>query len=215
MSEDLGSPAEAAIAERRLKALMVEHDLSIGEIKRTKRRDSTQAGHEERQNSPARRKRTQSSVRWKQPRSNVWPIRIVAIVAMFGFVATLYFWMTFTGTQRTGYQIAEIFQPQQLEKSPGDGTPSLTTRVDRASVFEGESVTLYINGSGISARPNTSSLWQDFKIIATENTNNPDEQDFRIRIILQPRRTGTLIIPSFRAGSVSSELIIMNVLVRK
>ena len=215
MSEDPGSPAEAAIAKRRLKALMVEHDLSIREIKRTKRRDSTQAGHEETQSSPARRKRTQSSVRWKQPRSNVWPIRIVAIVAMLGFVATLYAWISFTGTQRTGYPIAEFFHPQQLENSPRYGTPSLTTRVDRASVFEGESVTLYINGSGVSDEPNTSSLWQDFKIIAIENTNGPDKQDFRIRMILQPRRTGTLIIPSFRAGSVSSELIIMNVLIRK
>lgn len=216
MSEDLSSPTEAAIADRRLKVLMVKHDISIEEIKRTERGYSSQARHEDRQTAPVRRKRTRSSVQWKQPQSSVRPNRIFAMVAMFGFVAAaLSLWITFTGVEGARGPITENFQTHQLEKSPRYGTPSLTTRVDRTSVFKGESIVLYIKGSGISAKPNTSSLWQDFKIIGADVTESPNSQDFQIRMMLQPRRTGTLIIPSFYADEVRSELIIMDILHRK
>lgn len=215
MSQDTGSPAEAAIAARRLKALMVKHDMSIAEVKRSDQGHSSQARHEDRQKKPARRKRTQSSVQWKQPRPSAWPIRIFAIVALFGFVATLGFWITVTGVEGDNSPITKITQTQKLENSRRRGTPSLTTRVNRTSVFEGEPIELYITGSGLSAKPNTSSLWQDFNIIATDATQGPDNQDFRIRTMLQPRRTGTLIIPSLYADGVRSELIVIEVLQRR
>ena len=75
-------------------------------------------------------------------------------------------------------------------------------------------IKLHINGTAISAMPDTSSLWQDFKIIGTNVTDGPDAQDFRIQMLLQPRRTGTLMIPSFRVDEVRSELIIVEVLKR-
>ena len=86
------------------------------------------------------------------------------------------------------------------------------TQLERSSIFEGESIALYINGSGLSAKPDTSSLWQDFKIIATTITEGSNHRDFRIRMMLEPRRTGTIFIPSFNVGDVQSELTILNVL---
>ena len=217
MSEDLSSTTEAAIANRRLKVLMNKHDISIDEIKRTEQGYSSQARHEDRQRAPVRRKRTRPkpSVQWKQPRSSAWPNRIFAMIAMVGFVATLGLWITFTSDKETGSPITGILQALQPENTPRYGTPSLTTRVDRASVFEGELITLHINGSGVSAKPDTSSLWQDFKIIGTDVTGTPDAEDFRLQMMLQPRRAGTLIIPSFYVDEVRSQMIIMNVLPRK
>lgn len=214
MSEDSSSPTEAAIADRRLKVLMNKHDMSIAEIKRTEQRYASQEQHENRQKTPARRKRTRTTVQWKQPHSAVRSNRIFALVAMLGFVAALGFWITLTGVDGNKVPMPEILQTRPLQKPLQAGTSSLTTRLNKTSVIEGESIVLHINGTAISAMPDTSSLWQDFKIIATEVTEGPNAQDFRIQMLLQPRRTGTLMIPSFRVDEVRSELIIVEVLKR-
>lgn len=215
MSEDLGSPTEAAIADRRLKVLMEKHHISIEEINRTETRFSPQAHYDDGQRTPVRRKRTRSSVQWKKPQPAARLNRVVAIVAMFGFVTVLGLWVTFTGDEGTTDPISGILQTHRLEKPARRGTPSLTTGVDRVSVFEGEPVVLYINGSGLTAIPDTSSLWQDFKIIGTDVTQGSNGQDFRIRMMLEPLRSGTLIIPSFSVDNVRSTLIVMDVLSRR
>lgn len=212
MSEDSGSPTEAAIAERRLKALMIEHDISITEIKPPEQDGGTQTQQDQR--TPVRRKRARQSVQWKTPRPSARANRVFALVAMLGFIGALSLWILFTGAERTGSYSTATAPTRQREESPQQRSPILTTQVDRTNVIEGESVVLNINGSGVSAMPDTSHLWQDFKIIGTNVTEGPDSQDYRIRIMLQPLRTGTIFIPSFSAGDARSEMIIINVLTR-
>lgn len=212
MSRDSGSPAEAAIAERRLNALMCKYDISFAEIGRVER--SSQGRKDGGTAASVRRKRTSSSVQWKQPQSTRQPNRILAIIALCGFVVALGFWLLVSDVVEFNSPLVEIAPELQLEKPHGYQASSLIARLDRTTVIEGESVVLYITGSGVSSVPNTTSLWQDFKIIGTEFTEARETLGFRLRVMLQPRRAGTLVIPSFRVDEIRSELIVLDVLRR-
>ncbi len=213
MSRDPGSPAEAAIAERRLNALMGQYDISFAEIRRYER--SSEKKKDIGPQASGRRKRTSSSVQRTQPpppgrKQN----RIIAFIAFCGLMTALGFWFLFSGVVEIKSPLGDIAYELRAEKPHQHLTSTLIAQVDRATVVEGDSVVLYITGSGVPTVPNTSSLWQDFKIIGTEITQTRSPQGFRLRVMLQPRRTGTLVIPSFRVNEIGSELILLDVLPR-
>ena len=212
MSEDAGSPAEAAIAERRLKVLMEKYDMSIAEIKRTEQEHVRYADHPNKPSTPVRRKRTRSSVRWKQPASSFKSNRLVAIAALCGFVATLGLWLFFNGNDSVGGHLIQIVEDQPSDNTQLYGEPALTAVVDRATVLDGGSFVLYIEGTGLSSIPDTSSLWRDFTVISTDISKKQNAHDYRIQVMLQPRRSGTLLVPSFSVNEVRSELIVIDVL---
>lgn len=60
MSQDSSSPAEAAIAARRLKALMSEHRITFEEIRGPEFNPPSPARYEERRRTSVRPKRTRS-----------------------------------------------------------------------------------------------------------------------------------------------------------
>ena len=221
MSQDQGSPAEADIAARRMRALMSTHDITIDELRGIDRDDYSLAHHEEKRRSSARRKRKSSSVRRKQVKRFTWSNFIVFVIAMCGLVFVFKSITTYTdlnGFQIPGSDVLNSTQPRSTTKTVN---PLLTAKVERATVVEDELIVLWINGSGVSSLPETSSLLSSFRIIGT-SVNEIDRTDggvsvegFQIRIEMQATKTGTLFIPSFYADGARSELIIINVLSRK
>lgn len=125
------------------------------------------------------------------------------------------FWIIFAGVEETGGLISSVTGGRSVEDASRHISSSLTTNVERASVVEGESFVLYINGSGLSAMPNTSSLASNFRIVGTQVQESANTNNFTIRMVLEPRQTGVLFIPSFFADGVSSERIILDVVPRK
>ena len=72
-------------------------------------------------------------------------------------------------------------------------------------------MTLYINGSAISRAPDISGLASDFVIIGKQINSDRGKDAFQIRLVLQPRKTGVLFIPSFTVDGVRSAGIMVNV----
>ena len=168
MSRDLSSPAEAAIAERRLKVLMEKYDISIAEINRSQRVDPPEPQHAYRYGEPVRKRRTRPNVKWKQPRPSRRLHRVFALVAVSGFAVVLTVWFSLPLYNQRSGPISNVM----LAKSSGDTqqrvATALSARIDSASIIEGETVVLHIAGTGLSTVPDISSLWQDFKILATD-----------------------------------------------
>lgn len=214
MSQDSGSPAEAAIADRRLKALIEKHHLTLEEIKGTKREDTSRARHEGARRSSTRRKRTRPSVKKKQKRFSVQPSHVAPVTAMCGIGLALSLWIVFNAVEDSNGSIKRELEPRQLENSAQSTAASLTTGVNRTSVIEGDSILLYINGSGLSKAPNLSALAASFRIIEQQIREGVNTRDFQIRMVLQPRQTGLLFIPSFFVDGIKSEQIILDVLPR-
>jgi hypothetical protein len=213
MAKDTGSPAEAEIADRRLKALMEKHDISFAEIRRAS--GDPLPEHTRPQYPPVRRKRTRPNVRWRQPAAARRRYRIIASVAVGGFAAVLALWIFTTGVVDTGNSITETLTVTAGNTFSQRGPAVLNSQVDRATVVEGESLVLHITGGGISAMPDTSSLWQDFQITGTEVKESRDGREFHAQVRLQPRRTGTVIIPPFNVDGLRTEIIVIDVLERQ
>jgi len=211
MSQDSGSPAEAAIADRRLKALIEKHHLTLEEIKGTKREDTSRTRHEGARKPSKRRKRTRPSAKQKQKRFSIRPNRVAPAMALCGIGVVLSLWIAFNGVEESSGGIKGILEPRQLENSAQSTAASLTTSVNRTSVIEGESIMLYLNGSGLSTKPNLSVLAPSFRIIEQQVKEGVKAQDFQIRMLLQPRQTGVLFIPSFFVDGIKSEQIILDV----
>jgi len=212
MSQDSSSPSEAAIADRRLKVLIDEHRITLDEIKGTEPDSSSRHRRDVSRRSSVRRKRTRSTRQRKKP-SSFQSKRIIAAIAMCA--VAFIFWIIFAGVEETGGLISSVTGGRSVEDASRHIPPSLTTNVERASVVEGESFVLYINGSGLSAMPNTSSLASNFRIVGTQVQESANTNNFTIRMVLEPRQTGVLFIPSFFADGVSSERIILDVVPRK
>jgi len=214
MSRDASSPPEAAIADRRLKVLMDEHRITLEEIKGSEQDSSSPIERDGPVRSPVRRKRTRSSGRQNKKRFSVRRSHLFATIAVCGIGVALSLWVAYSGVDDTSDRIVEILNTHRSAKSSQSGTPSLTASVERASVIEGESIVLYINGSSLSRPPNTSSLESNFSVIGIQANQSADTQDFQIRMVLQPRQTGVLFIPSFFADGVQSEQIVLDVVPR-
>jgi len=97
---------------------------------------------------------------------------------------------------------------------------TLRTEVDRENVIDGESVVLYIEGQGLNKAPDTAPLLKDFVIIQSgisesriEIQGKPDIA-YQIRLELQPKRVGKLLIPRLSVGDVSSSPIAVEVVPR-
>lgn len=93
------------------------------------------------------------------------------------------------------------------------GGPSLTGRVDRNVVAEGESfnyVLTLANGQGRSP-PNLAPLTKDFEVVERRRASRPEMRNGRHVhldewvITLQPRRLGTLTIPPLTVDGLTSE----------
>jgi len=218
MSRDSGSPAEAAIADRRLSALMEKHHITLEQIKGTERQDSSTVQTEEQRGHTVRRKRRRTSTRSpsepKDTRTAVRLDRVAAVIAISGVGLAFIVWFTFTGIESSGERMTGSLASLQPEKSPEPGTPFLSANVERASLIEDEPVVLFINGSAVSRAPDTSSLASDFIIIDKQLQASANNKAFQIRMILQPRETGVLFIPSFTVDGVRTEGIILNVVPR-
>ena len=97
---------------------------------------------------------------------------------------------------------------------------SLETEVDRTTVIDGESVVLYINGSGLSEIPDTSILLTDFRIVQSgvsssqQIVNGVSTRGYKVRLELQPEKTGSVAIPVFTVDGISSEPIGIEVVPR-
>ena len=97
---------------------------------------------------------------------------------------------------------------------------SLDTRVDRETVIDGETIVLYIEGSGLSGLPDTSVLLQAFRIIQSGVSrsqtiiNGQRTSGFEVRLELQAKNTGTNTIPAMTVDGVSSSPITVNVVTR-
>jgi len=211
MSQDSSSPSEAAIADRRLKVLIDEHHITLEEIKGIEPDSSSRHRHDVSRRPSGRRKRTRSARQRKKP-SSFQSKRFVAVIAVCAVAFT--FWIIFASVDETNGFISSVTGGRSVENTSRPGTPSLTTNVERASVVEGESFVLYINGSGISSVPNTSSLASNFRIVATQVQESANTNSFTIRLGLEPRQTGVLFIPSFFADGISSERILLDVVPR-
>lgn len=214
MSQDSSSPAEAAIAERRLKALMSEHQITFEEIKGPQRDSSTPPRTEERRRTSVRTKRSRSRVRSKRTQSRSRWFRGTAFIAVCGIALALGVWMIFNSNEEILFNNTASLESHQNQAIPRYITPTLTTKVERVSVIEGESIVLYITGSGLSAPPDTSGLLSSFRIVNTNATNMTRDKDsvsFQIRLELQPREAGILFIPSFFVDGIKSDQIIIDV----
>lgn len=94
---------------------------------------------------------------------------------------------------------------------------TLETEVDREKIIDGESIVLYITGTDLTSFPDTSALLARFRIIhsgeAFSNSiiNGKRTAGFKIRLELQPLRTGAATIPAFTVDGVSSEPIVVEV----
>jgi len=183
MSQDSSSPAEAAIADRRLKALMSEHQITFEEIKGPQRDSSTPPrppGSEERKRTSVLVKRTRSRTRSraqaKRTQSRTGWIRGTVFIAVCGIALALVVWILFNGIEEIPVNNTASLESHQSEATSRYIAPTLTTRVERASVIEGESIVLYITGSGLSAPPDTSSLLSSFRIVRTNATNMTSDQ---------------------------------------
>jgi len=218
MSQDAGSPAEAAIADRRLSALMEKHDISLDQIKNIEREYSASVSPEEQKDYTVRRKRRRSSKRSssqsKETRTAVRLDRVAAVIAMCGIGLALIVWQTFTRIENNEGRITGTLAVHQSEKLPENETPFLSANVERASLIEDESVVLFINGSAVSKVPDTSSLASDFIIIDKQLKTGANKKAFQLRMLLQPRKTGVLFIPSLSVDGVRSEGIILNIVPR-
>ena len=222
MSQDSGSPAEAAIADRRLSALMEKHDITLDQIKGIEREysssvHSSSVRPEEQKEYTVRRKRrrTRSSSQPKKNRTTVRLDRVAAVIAMCGISLALIVWFAFTGLEHNDRSITDTLAVLQTEKAPEQGTPFLSANVERASLIEDESVVLVIKGAAVSKAPDTSSLASEFIIIDKQLKTGANDKTFQIRMLLQPRKTGVLFIPSFSVDGVRSEGIILNIVPRK
>ena len=97
---------------------------------------------------------------------------------------------------------------------------SLDTRVDRETVIDGETIVLYIEGTGLSSLPDTSVLLPAFRIIQSGQSrsqsiiNGQRTSGFEIRLELQAKNTGTNTIPAMTVDGVSSSAITVNVVTR-
>ncbi len=218
MSQDSGSPVEAAIADRRLSALMEKHGITLEQIKGTEPEFPSPAQTEEQKDYPVRRKRRRSSKRSssqpKETRTAVRLDRVAAVIAMCGVGLALIVWQTFSGIENNEGRIAGTLAVLQSEKSPENETPFLSANVERASLIEDESVVLFINGSAVSKVPDTSSLASDFIIIDKQLKTGANKKAFQLRMLLQPRKTGVVFIPSLSVDGVRSEGIILNIVPR-
>ena len=220
MSQDQSSPTEAAIAARRMRVLMSTHDITIDELRAT-RDEYSPAHHEEKRRPNARRKRKSSSVRRKRAKRFTWSKFIGFVIAMCGLVFV--FKTIATYTDLNGFQIpgSDVLKSTQPHITTQTVNPVLTAKVERTTVVEDEFIVLWINGSGVSSLPETSSLLGSFRIVgkAVNKTDRTDGgvrvEGFQIRIDMQATKTGTLFIPSFYADGARSELIVINVLSRK
>lgn len=216
MSQDLSSPAEAAIADRRLSALMQQHHITLEQIRITPEHSSPVTSEQPvRQEVRRKRKRKRTSARSspkpKETRTTAHLDRVAAVIALCGIGLSIIVWITFTTFESSGEQHTSQSEALQLGTSAEHGTPALTSNVERAALFEGESVTLYINGSAISRAPDISGLASDFVIIGKQINSDRGKDAFQIRLVLQPRKTGVLFIPSFTVDGVRSAGIMVNV----
>ena len=165
MSQDQSSPAEADIAARRMRALMSTHDITIDELRGIDRDDYSPVHHEEKRRPNARRKRKSSSVRRKQAKRFTWSKFIFFVIAMVGLIFV--FNSIATYTDLNGFQIpgSDVLKSTQPHITTQTVNPVLTAKVERTTVVEGELIVLWINGSGVSSLPETSSLLGSFRIV--------------------------------------------------
>ncbi len=214
MSRDLSSPAEAAIAERRLKVLMEKYDISIAEINRSQRAEPAEPLHANRYRERVRKRRTRPNVKWKQPRPSRRLHRTFALVAVSGFAVVLTVWFSLPFFNQRSSPISTVLPEKSSSGDQQRVAAALDSRIDSASIIEGETVVLHIAGTGLSSVPDISSLWRDFNILATDERKIPETNGLYVRVMLQPRRAGTIMIPSFYANGARSEHIILDVLDR-
>ncbi len=207
MSRDTSSPVEAAIATRRMKALMGKFDVTLAEIADTDR-NTTGEPSVNASGSSTRRKRR----RKRPPVQRKRTVRPV-ILAASGIAIAVGSWLLFTSVNNTGSG-AEGGLARQVVQGSRQKAPSLNTKVERSSIMEGESIVLHVSGSAVSSVPSTSSLLQDFRIIETQVKRAANTQDFHMRVELQPRETGMLFIPSFYVDGIRTEGIIIDVVAR-
>jgi len=123
-------------------------------------------------------------------------------------------WIVFPDGEKIAGSDNSNLQTGQSEATLRYVAPSLTASVQRTSVIAGESIVLYINGSGVSAVPDTSGLLANFRIIGSNTSNATRVKDgvsFQMRLELQPRQAGILIIPSFFVDGVVSKQIVVDV----
>ncbi len=209
MSRDSSSPAEAAIAARRMDALMEKYDVSLAEITGSDQ-DYFRRNTSERAPRPsARRKRKRARPRVQRKRT-VRPV----ILAACGIAIAVSAWFVLTRVDEfrlitTGAVARHAVDNSRLK------APSLYSKVERSSIMEGEAIVLYVTGTAVSSVPNTSRLLQDFRIIKTQINQGTDTQGFQMRLELKPRQTGMLYIPSFYVDGVRSKAIIIDVVARK
>ena len=218
MSQDQSSPTEAAIAARRMRVLMSTHDITIDELRGISRDDYSPAQHEEKRRPNARRKRKSSSVRRKQVKRFTWSNFIVFVIAMCGLVFVFKSITKYTDLNAFQIPGSDVFKSTRPRINTQTVNPVLTAKVERATVVEDELIVLWINGSGVSSLPETSSLLASFRIVG-KAVNEIDRSvggidGFQIRIEMQATKTGTLFIPAFFADGARSELIVINVLSR-
>lgn len=221
MAQDSSSPAEAAIAARRMEALMIEYDVTLEEITDTGQHffdqeptpyPSSPPMHKRRTRaSSTRRQRRQSNRRQStvQRKKSYKPAFIVACGT-----AAVASWLWLNHGNNSGFSPLNI-----LNRDNGAVTahtkPFLHTEVARSSIVEGEHIVLHVTGALLSSTPNTSSLIKDFKIIDTQVKSGANTKQFQAFMKLQPRKTGMLHIPSFYADGVKSKPIIIDVVPRK
>ena len=205
MSRDSGSPAEAAIASRRLDTLMQQYDVSLAEITRSARQPAQTETNAKRARSTVRRKRRQPKT--APPNRKIRAASISAFIVALGLSS----YFIYTKVNENSLSHTVTFEPN-LPGSSGLQTPTLTAKVDRTTIIEGGTFVLNITGAAVSSVPNTSVLFSDFHIIQSQV--NRSSQGFQMRVELQPRQSGMLFIPSFNADDVSSDSVMINVLSR-
>ncbi len=128
----------------------------------------------------------------------------------------------YTGASRHGmfrllflllFFTAYIFSPSSL-------AAELSTEVDRTTVIDGESVVLYIEGTDITQLPDTSSLNTNFRIVQSGQSssqtivNGKSSRKITLRLELQPKSLGSVVIPAFTASGASSDPITIEVVPR-
>ncbi len=97
---------------------------------------------------------------------------------------------------------------------------TLESEVDRETVIEGESVVLYITGTGLGSLPDTSPLLKNFIIVQSgvsssdSIVNGQRTRGFKIRLELQAKKTGKMAIPALTVDGVSSDSLVVEVVAR-
>lgn len=96
---------------------------------------------------------------------------------------------------------------------------NLETRLDRTTVFEGESVNLIIGTQGMDRQqePDLSPLYKDFEVLGNSSStqlnivNGRQSMNTQWQISLLPRRVGNIQVPALTIGNLRSESVSLTV----